>query len=200
MGSRNPSTSFCAMKPTWCGSSIASMSTMNSSPPRRATVSASRTNPFKRFDAALSTLSPTACPRLSLISLKQSRSMKISAAFLPVRCELAIACFRRSRNIQRVCQPRQRVVAGQVIDVALAFIQLGQVGFYLSLHIAETPSKHTQFVFSFQRQIDRDMIVGESLGRPRHHVQRTGHGAGYQRRKNDRQDAEEKDHLNDVYP
>ena len=70
------------LRATICGSSTLltpSRMITNSSPPRRATVSVVRTLCCSRRANALSTSSPAAWPRLSLMPLKRSMSRYISA-------------------------------------------------------------------------------------------------------------------------
>ena len=76
--------------------------TTNSSPPRRATVSPSRTAATRRWPISLSSKSPCSWPRLSLTSLKLSRSMNISAPCSRVRRPLCSACSSRSSSRRRL--------------------------------------------------------------------------------------------------
>ncbi len=76
----------------------------NSSPPRRATVSPSRTVDCSRSAIFRSTSSPKLWPRLSLMTLKWSRSMKTTATGRGMRCE-TIDCFRRSSSRWRFGSP-----------------------------------------------------------------------------------------------
>ena len=73
-------------RPIRCGSSgdtsLSSM-TRNSSPPRRATVSPSRTARPRRWATMRRTSSPARCPSWSFTSLKPSRSMNSSATAPP---------------------------------------------------------------------------------------------------------------------
>ena len=55
-------------------SGVSRSSTANSSPPRRAAMSLERSTEPRRSPTATSSASPAACPRLSLTSLKSSRS------------------------------------------------------------------------------------------------------------------------------
>ena len=57
-----------------CGSLIAFSRIANSSPPRRASASPCRRHDSSRRDTAVSSSSPTMWPRLSLTTLKRSRS------------------------------------------------------------------------------------------------------------------------------
>ena len=56
-----------------------SISTTNSSPPRRASVSSDLRHPCKRFATAPSSRSPASWPKESFMYLKLSRSMKRTA-------------------------------------------------------------------------------------------------------------------------
>ena len=71
-------------------------STTNSSPPRRPSVSTSRTTACRRVATPFSSSSPVAWPSVSLIVLKLSRSMKRAATDVPWRVERASICSTRS--------------------------------------------------------------------------------------------------------
>src|SRR3954470_19864469 len=62
-----------------CADSTPSSSTANSSPPKRAAVSLARMLVARRLATSSRTSAPAAWPRLSLIVLKASRSMKMTA-------------------------------------------------------------------------------------------------------------------------
>ena len=81
-----------------CGTSLrlGGSITTNSSPPRRATVSPSRTQATSRLEACLSSASPRSWPRVSLICLKRSMSMNISAPSRLERWHAVSACCSRS--------------------------------------------------------------------------------------------------------
>ena len=77
------------------GCSLRSSSiTTNSSPPRRATVSPSRTQDSRRCATCCSSKSPMSWPRVSLRVLKLSRSMNSSAPSRPLRALEANACLK----------------------------------------------------------------------------------------------------------
>ena len=82
-----------------------SISTANSSPPKRATTSTSRTQPETRSATARSTWSPVSCPRLSLIFLKRSRSRNRTDRNLPLRPARWIACANDCLNRVRLGKP-----------------------------------------------------------------------------------------------
>src|SRR3954451_3421787 len=71
---------------------------VNSSSPSREIVSEARTQLCRRAATSDSSASPSECPRLSLTSLKWSRSRYITATPRRFRCAWAIALTTRSRN------------------------------------------------------------------------------------------------------
>src|SRR6185437_4946025 len=75
-----------------------SKSTANSSPLMRAATSDSLAVAARRRAKAVSRSSPSACPSVSLTSLKSSRSMNKTAVTVPVRRASASACSARSAN------------------------------------------------------------------------------------------------------
>src|SRR6185437_13536850 len=79
--------------------------TANSSPPRRAAVSVGRMQSSSRRPTSCSTLSPAACPRLSLTVLKSSMSRNRTATDWPLRCWAPRACSTRLRNSARLGRP-----------------------------------------------------------------------------------------------
>ena len=79
--------------------------TTNSSPPMRATVSSPRTLASRRRPTSCSSRSPWSWPRVSLRTLKWSRSMKKASPYWPWRALLAQACCRRSNNMRRFGRP-----------------------------------------------------------------------------------------------
>src|SRR5665648_97008 len=81
------------------------VSTRNSSPANRATVSFGRTTADSRPATSWSSRSPAACPRVSLTRLKASRSMKDTATGCPVRAAAASDCSRRLTNSARLGSP-----------------------------------------------------------------------------------------------
>ncbi len=78
---------------------------MNSSPPKRATVSSPRTHSCRRRPTSASSWSPTSWPSESLITLKRSRSRNSSASRLFSRSECASATIRRSLIRARLGSP-----------------------------------------------------------------------------------------------
>ena len=95
----------CATQPASLTAFRSSHSTVNSSPPSRATVSAGRTARRIRSAAWRSSSSPAAWPRLSLTFLKRSRSMKRTAMRSFERRERSTACARRSAKRTRLARP-----------------------------------------------------------------------------------------------
>ncbi len=67
-------------------------STANSSPPSRAIESPSRSASWRRRLTSRSSRSPLAWPRVSLTSLKRSRSIMNTASSLPSRAAAEMAC------------------------------------------------------------------------------------------------------------
>ena len=108
-------------------SSRSGTSTRNSSPPWRATMSVARVTDFSRVPKSRSSSSPASCPKLSLISLKLSRSMNSTATPKWWRSARASASARCSWNIARLGRPVQLVVVGQVLDLGLGTHLLGDV-------------------------------------------------------------------------
>src|SRR5471032_2380275 len=108
------------------GVTLPEVTTMNSSPPRRAMVSTSRSSSCRRRATACSSRSPVWWPWVSFIFLKWSRSMNSTAAAPPLRrvCQQQVEA-----QVQRqaVVQAGQRVVVGQLVDVLLGALLLGQV-------------------------------------------------------------------------
>ena len=88
-------------------------------PRRRAAVTARR-----RSATALSTKSPPSCPRLSLISLKRSRSMKCTAKRPPLRRQCGeglVQSFNQAGAVRQACQ---RIVMGQKADATVSALLL----------------------------------------------------------------------------
>ncbi len=79
----------------------------NSSPPKRATVSAVRTTVPSRRATSCRSSSPARCPKESLMSLKRSRSQTSSAKDRMSRSACAMACCRRSSSRTRFGRPGQ---------------------------------------------------------------------------------------------
>ena len=98
------------------GSSPGRIST-NSSPPRRATVSDSRTALVSRCATACSSWSPASWPSVSLIRLKWSKSRNRQATCVPSRCACARICFSRWFSSDRLGKPGQDVVLRELVRV-----------------------------------------------------------------------------------
>ena len=101
-GARTASSSFCAMRAASAALWIPGSSSVNSSPPRRARVSPSRTASCTRLPMARSRSSPTECPSESLMCLKRSRSRNSTASFFASRWAWTRARVRRSMNSSRL--------------------------------------------------------------------------------------------------
>ena len=84
--------------------SVSSARIANSSPPRRPTVSCSRRQLRSRPATSRSSRSPAPWPRLSLTTLKSSRSTKSTARPPPSRRDLARAWRTRSLNSARLAR------------------------------------------------------------------------------------------------
>ena len=80
-------------------------STMNSSPPKRATRSVARRLARMRADTVRSSVSPTRWPSESLTRLKWSRSMNSSASRVPSDSAAAMWCCSCSMNDMRLGRP-----------------------------------------------------------------------------------------------
>ena len=104
-----------------------SMSTANSSPPRRAAVSACRMQPSRTSATARSNSSPVEWPRLSLTVLKLSRSKNMTAIGPALRSMRATAWFRRSAEERLVGQAGERVVEGLIGQLRLEPCLFGAV-------------------------------------------------------------------------
>ena len=89
---------------SWADSTPSSR-TANSSPPKRAAVSLARMLVPRRLPTSSRTRSPAAWPRLSLIVLKSSRSMKMTARPMWSRRARATAWRTRSANSARFARP-----------------------------------------------------------------------------------------------
>ena len=94
-----------------CGSTMP-----NSSPPSRATVSSVRSDSVSRRPTIRSSSSPAWWPRVSLTSLKWSRSTSTSAPRSPVRPRASDSSADAPEQLA-VGQPGQRVVQGLVLVV-----------------------------------------------------------------------------------
>ena len=101
----------------WSSDVTGCCSTTNSSPPKRAMTSLSRTILRNRSATAISSMSPRECPSVSLTCLNWSRSMKWiahirSGAHRPAR-------FHAVAQDRPVRQPGERIEPRQVVDLGL---------------------------------------------------------------------------------
>ncbi len=96
-------TTLLAISATAATSSISGTTSRNSSPPRRATVSALRSSVPRRSLTCLSSVSPELWPSVSLTFLKLSRSRYSIATLCSPR--RAAACSKRSRARLRLGRP-----------------------------------------------------------------------------------------------
>ena len=87
------------------GSGLGVTISTNSSPPRRATVSMSRTTLLSRCATTLSSSSPARCPSESFTSLKRSRSSKMTANVWPCRSASTMDWLMRSSIKTRFGSP-----------------------------------------------------------------------------------------------
>ena len=87
--------------------------TANSSPPRRATESPSRTQPTSRSATVFSSSSPAACPKRSLTDLKPSRSRNSTAICVLLPARPGDRLLDPVEEERAVGQPGERVVPGQ---------------------------------------------------------------------------------------
>ena len=101
-GSAKASIIFSATISAVSASSVPGSRMANSSPPKRAAVSDSRKQACNLSAASFSRQSPAAWPRLSLTSLKRSRSMNCTTALSPTRRDRFRACDRRSKKSVRL--------------------------------------------------------------------------------------------------
>ena len=99
------------------GDRICDRMIVNSSPPRRVTVSVSRTHCFSRSAVWRSTSSPAAWPTLSLMFLKLSRSTNSSANCCGSRCAWAKRRASWSLKYRRFGSAGQRVVVRLVVEL-----------------------------------------------------------------------------------
>ena len=104
-GGRSTSSSFCATRAAASAPLVPSSSTMNSSPPSRATVSLLRSVWTSRSATPLMIWSPVSRPSESLISLNRSRSTSITVSSWRARRARSIAWARRSWNSRRLGRP-----------------------------------------------------------------------------------------------
>ena len=106
---------------------VSSIRTANSSPPKRAAVSPPRRQSVRRLATATRRLSPAAWPRLSLTSLKSSRSRKSTArrGLGPGRPVEGV--LETVPEQGPVGQPAQRVVEGLVLELLLQALALAHV-------------------------------------------------------------------------
>ena len=100
-GPRNAPSTSCASLVTASCDSTSGTKSVNSSPPKRATSEDSGVVASSRSPSATSSSSPTLWPRLSLTTLKRSRSMNITAERLPVSIPRSSAASSCSMNMER---------------------------------------------------------------------------------------------------
>ena len=91
------------------GPAMSSHTSTNSSPPKRAGISWRRTAPRRRSVTASRRRSPAWWPRLSLTTLKRSRSMNSTATPRPLRSMRSSALCRRFIRSRRLGRPGERV-------------------------------------------------------------------------------------------
>ena len=99
----------------------------NSSPPRRATVSGGRELASRRRPTSRSMASPASWPRLSLTSLKSSRSRNRTARESGSRPAAVEGMLQAIAEQGAVGQLGQRIVEGAVGELALQVLALGDV-------------------------------------------------------------------------
>ena len=116
-----------AKSAAWCTPSMSSHSTTNSSPPRRATVSVSRTALWMRIDASMSSWSPTVCPSVSFTDLKRSRSTNSTREHALAPPNPGQRLFEPVGEHHAVRQARQRIVEHLVRQLRLEALLVGEV-------------------------------------------------------------------------
>ncbi len=104
-GAIRPLTTLLAISATAAPSLTSGTSSRNSSPPRRATVSAVRSSEDRRSLTCLSSVSPELWPSVSLTFLKLSRSRYSIATLCAPRRAAAADCSKRSRARLRLGSP-----------------------------------------------------------------------------------------------
>jgi hypothetical protein len=109
-------------------SAMPGSSTVNSSPPWRATVSDSRTQPTMRRAASTSRRSPASWPRVSFTSLKRSRSMYITATLSWERWAFFISSAEPVVEQAAVGQAGEGVVVGLHPHQGFGLLAFGDVG------------------------------------------------------------------------
>ena len=101
-GSLNRLSRFSVIACASAASASPPSNTINSSPPRRPTVSPLRTTLRKRTAASIKSLSPVSWPNESLIFLKSSRSRNRTATTSSLRCASFNSCDKRSSARKRL--------------------------------------------------------------------------------------------------
>ena len=126
-------------------SETSSASTTNSSPPRRPSASVSRTTPSRRAAIARSSSSPAACPSVSLMLLKLSRSMNSAATGVCVAARAAEHLLAAVEDQRAVGQAGERVVGGHERELLLAARELlvGALALLLE-HLAHPHERHVE--------------------------------------------------------
>ena len=112
-GAASSSVSFCAIASA-ANSPAADSRMANSSPPNRAAKSFARMAPLTRAATSRSRWSPTGCPRVSLTSLKWSRSKYRSANGWAPRRHDANAASRTSAKARRFIRPVRASVCARL--------------------------------------------------------------------------------------
>ena len=129
----------------------------NSSPPRRATVSPSRTAACSRSPTWRSTSSPKLWPRLSLMTLKWSRSMNTTA--------IERVALREHRLLQAVVeevavgQPGERVVVGLALELLLVALALDRVLHRLQQQLAVDLALDEVVLRAALHRVERELLV-----------------------------------------
>ena len=99
-----------------------SISTTNSSPPRRAMVSSLRKRLSNRADISCSRVSPALCPKLSLTCLNLSKSIKNNPRVWVPLCAWSMAWFTRSSNSVLLGNPVNESKLASFINACWAFL------------------------------------------------------------------------------
>src|SRR5215208_180908 len=126
-GLRSSSVILSATCTACAGSSTASISMTNSSPPKRARVSSGRKQRLRRWATSVRRRSPTSCPRESFTTVKPSRSMNSTAIRL---CRLLVrlkACPRRSMKSWRLGEVSETIVECLVMQALFQSLTLGKI-------------------------------------------------------------------------
>ncbi len=120
-----------------CSPAISSSRIPNSSPPKRATVSLERTACLSRGAAAASSSSPTSWPRLSLTSLKRSRSRNRIAVGALAAAQALDRLLQAVHEQHPVGQAGERIVQRPVADVVVGHLALERVAEHVGERLGE---------------------------------------------------------------